>query len=246
MAKYTTELYKILNSSYSDDYLSVSDISNMLDTVRGSFFDFYYPSEFMTEDEKASFEKHFLQHYLYNEIGFETVGMFKNRLVSKLWDIMPYYNELYKTIHFDIDYFNDYRIETNSNGKARNDADNSQTGKIKNTSVTNSESKNTGDTINLQSDTPQSNIDIASNDFVSAVGKNIDNTKNNTIATTEAEQSFDEYHNKTYGMSETENKTITLGNNGNNSEKLKKYRDNILNIEMMIIKDCASLFMKIW
>ena len=36
-------------------------------------------------------------HYYTREIGFETVGLWKLKLQTKLNEIMPYYNKLYET-----------------------------------------------------------------------------------------------------------------------------------------------------
>ena len=60
-------------------------------------FDFDY--DFYTNDEtiKYNFEDKFINEYYFNEIGFETVGRFKQRLKAKLNKIMPYYSQLYQT-----------------------------------------------------------------------------------------------------------------------------------------------------
>ena len=60
-------------------------------------FDFDY--DFYTNDEtiKYNFEDKFINEYYFNEIGFETVGRFKQRLKTKLNKIMPYYSQLYQT-----------------------------------------------------------------------------------------------------------------------------------------------------
>lgn len=39
-----------------------------------------------------------LNHYKYREIGFETVGRFLDELKIAMCEIMPYYNELFKTV----------------------------------------------------------------------------------------------------------------------------------------------------
>lgn len=54
-----------------------------------------------------------LKHYLMNEIGFETVALWKFKLNQKMSEIMPYYNELYKTTLYDIDPFStmDYTVK---------------------------------------------------------------------------------------------------------------------------------------
>ena len=77
MSKYTLELRRIQQTH--------------------KIFDFDY--DFYTNDEtiKYNFEDKFINEYYFNEIGFETVGRFKQRLRAKLNKIMPYYSQLYQT-----------------------------------------------------------------------------------------------------------------------------------------------------
>ena len=49
------------------------------------------------EEEKQQFEKLFIQHYYFHEIGFETPERFKHQLKAKLDLIAPYYQQLYLT-----------------------------------------------------------------------------------------------------------------------------------------------------
>ena len=55
-------------------------------------YDFYG-----TDEEKQQFEKLFIQHYYFHEIGFETPERFKHQLKAKLDLIAPYYQQLYLT-----------------------------------------------------------------------------------------------------------------------------------------------------
>ena len=55
-------------------------------------YDFYG-----NEEEKQQFEKLFIQHYYFHEIGFETPERFKHQLKAKLDLIAPYYQQLYLT-----------------------------------------------------------------------------------------------------------------------------------------------------
>ena len=55
-------------------------------------YDFYGNGE-----EKQQFEKLFIQHYYFHEIGFETPERFKLKLQAKLNIIMPYYRQLTMT-----------------------------------------------------------------------------------------------------------------------------------------------------
>lgn len=49
------------------------------------------------ESYRATLNKKIQDHFYFREIGFETVGLFNNRLAARMNEIMPYYNELYKS-----------------------------------------------------------------------------------------------------------------------------------------------------
>lgn len=49
------------------------------------------------EGYRTTLNKKIQDHFYFREIGFETVGLFNNRLAARMNEIMPYYNELYKS-----------------------------------------------------------------------------------------------------------------------------------------------------
>lgn len=79
MAQYTKTLKEILKNN--------------------DIFDIEY--DFYSEEHKANFEKKFIDRYYFDEIGFETVGMFKHFLRTRLNEIMPYYKHLYQTTIYE-------------------------------------------------------------------------------------------------------------------------------------------------
>ena len=58
---------------------------------------FDFPYNLYDNDLKLSFEEKFFQHFMFYEFGFDSITMFKQRLMSKLNDIYPYYKQLYET-----------------------------------------------------------------------------------------------------------------------------------------------------
>lgn len=50
-----------------------------------------------SESHRAELNAKILRHYYFKEIGLETVGMWKAFLARKMYEIMPYYNELYRS-----------------------------------------------------------------------------------------------------------------------------------------------------
>ena len=60
-------------------------------------FNFNYPFYSDSKADKYEFEKLFIKHFYFREIGFETPERFKHKLEAKLNLIMPYYRQLAMT-----------------------------------------------------------------------------------------------------------------------------------------------------
>lgn len=108
MSTFTTELRYMLET-YNGNTSNgpASKVNEVIENTRTNLFDFNYPSSELTTSEKEHLEKHFMLHYYTREIGFETFGLFKMKLQSKLWDIMPKYEKLYALEHLNLDFFSD-------------------------------------------------------------------------------------------------------------------------------------------
>lgn len=223
----------------------------------------YIPSYVPTRSE---LNQKILNYYRYREIGFETVGRFLDELETALCEIMPKYNQLYFSADQDYNllYNADYtrKIITQRDGQDSSDTTSETTSKNKNVASDTS----TGETTNedkskhVQSLTPQNEIDIPASDIDNVpYADQVDWTKANTSGTT-----------STQGSSESESDYNSLGNVTaenirkeleNMQEEVKgnygqvsyqyligKYRDLILNIDQMIIRDprIQELFMMVY
>lgn len=201
MSRFTTQLRFMLETQNQMEHTgNASDIDEVIDNTREWLFNFTYPSSELTDSEKAHLEKHIMLHYYTREIGFETFGLFKAKLQSKLWDIMPLYNKLYALEHKNLDFFNDVDYSKQFDGTVEQDGTtNERNGKIEhtnsgkeNTTTTGSikdqnggqvvdtnvtsngyTDTNSGDDRTIFSDTPQSEVDIDNdNAYVTNVTKN--------------------------------------------------------------------------
>ncbi len=96
MSKYTTEVRYICETDAglkeSKGYDSVNEI---IANSRTKIFNFDYP--IFDSNYKSILETKILKHYYTREIGFETVGLWKLKLDTKMNEIMPFYNQLYKS-----------------------------------------------------------------------------------------------------------------------------------------------------
>ena len=188
---------------------------------------FDFPYNLYDNDLKPWFEEKFFQHFMFYEIGFDTIGMFKQRLMSKLNDIFPYYKQLYETeirtknIDFMLnkDLKESYVRELNSNSNSSQESNAtskglSTAGQLTPSLIANSEK------IDKFMDTAQK-----------------DESSSNATATGEST-----------GNSKEEYTLTSQGNIGitSSAELLSKWRDVLLNIDLMIFEECNDLFMQIF
>ena len=211
-------------------------------TLIDNNFDFQltnYP--IFDENYRNTLNQNILYHYYENEIGFETAPLFRLYLNQRLNEIMPKYNELYKAQKNLIDnnlLLNNVNITEQLQGSNTNNA--TTTGN----STSQSTNSGTSNNKNLFQDTPQgqiSNTDI--NNQTWATNLTLDsNTSNNTINDTSSNSG-------TANVQGTNNyiKTI-IGNNGGkfNIDILNDIKNNLMNIDLMIIDELYDLFMQIF
>lgn len=126
--------------------------------------------------KRSELNQRLLNHYKYREIAFETPGRFLDELQITMNEIMPYYNEMYKTIEimagldnpFDnVDITETYQ-ETSS-GTATNEGSTGTTTQSHNTTQS-EDSSETNATIgnnskSVHSATPQGVLNIAADDI---------------------------------------------------------------------------------
>lgn len=117
MAKYTVTLLE-LGELKLKDRVTYSTAKNVFDVLEQWLFDFDYP--IYTDAHRKEFQGKFIRHYLMYEIGQETPAMFKLFLQSRLLDIMPYYNLLYKISDLleEIDLLKDRDMHYDEDGNA--------------------------------------------------------------------------------------------------------------------------------
>lgn len=217
-AKYTVVLKTLL-----DDETTKAEIEKALST-----YPLYNPEKLYDLIPKRSeLNQKVLNHYKYREIGFETPGRFIDELGIVMNEIMPRYNELFKTVEimaelpspFDnVDVTETYSEtrtgEASSNSKTDTDTTSSNES-ISNTSA--NDSSNTTSNVNsnsksVKSDTPQSelstpaeNIDNVSYANEVSWNKNTSNDSAETRGESEAEtNTSSESSSKTTGNIESD------------------------------------------
>lgn len=96
MSKYSTQVRFICENAIGlQESLAFPSIQEILEQAAPKVFNFQYP--IFDENYRTPLEIKILRHFYLREIGAETVGVWKLFLQDKLNEIMPYYNQLYKS-----------------------------------------------------------------------------------------------------------------------------------------------------
>ena len=106
MAQYTTQLRTICESLAEETFpRGYEEIERIVSIARPLIFSFEYP--IFDEVYKELLESKIIKHFYMREIGVETYGLWKHFLSNRMNEIMPYYNQLYKSATLDFNPFYD-------------------------------------------------------------------------------------------------------------------------------------------
>lgn len=253
MSKYTTEVRFICeNSAGLSESEGADNVDSILDKCWNKVFNFDFP--IFDENYRQVLCRKILKHYYTREIAHETVGRWKLALNAKLNEIMPYYNQLYKSelLEFNPFYDVDLTRSREGSGTSNKTSNNTETNSGTSKNVSSGSGTNNTNTLNRFSDTPQNSMDtqgIADSVPLTTVTKvNEDNTTTNTSTDT-LTRGDSKTGNGTENINSTDKYIETVkGKQGteNYSSLLKKFRETFLNIDMMIIEDCSDCFFTLW
>ena len=169
MAKYTTLVRTICEQKAGlDESVGFSQV----DTVIAQAWDKIFTTkvEFWKEDYRQVLCSKILKHYYMREIAAETVGLWQLWINTRLEEIMPYYNQLYKSAELEFEPLEDVKYTRERGGQ------------------------NSNVYYNMQSDTPQGGLSGLDNgNYMSYAAKNNgtnDFTENESISGKQGSGSF--------------------------------------------------------
>ena len=184
------------------------------------------------EEYREHLNRRIVDRYWNEEIGQETVEMFVFTLNRVMREIMPYYNALYESTRIDIDPALSMSvteiIDTTDSRTASEDT--AQTS----TSLSNTSSK--ARTVN--SDTPQMMLS-GSGDYATSA----QDTSSDADATSEASTGGQV---SSMGSGEGRTERSQRGYTGSVAELIMKYRESILNVDLMVLAELEKCFMLVW
>lgn len=215
-SKYTLQLYYI----YKDDTYNLFD----------------QPYNLYNNELKPYFEEKFFQHFMFYEIAFDNINIFKQHLISTLNDIYPKFKQLYETeIRCqDIDFMLNKDLKESYVRKLNGESEgNSQ-------ATSTSDNTSSSNDLSIGNDTPQNKVDDLDKYMTSASKTNSNSTNNSTS------NANNTIKNKSNNTEEYE--LISQGNIGvtSSAELLEKWRNVIINIDLMIFKELENLFLFVY
>ena len=240
MSKYTTEVrYICEKANHLDKSMGYQDVDQIIAGAIPLIFSFDFP--IFDEAYKNVLCTKILRHYYTREIGFETVGLWKLKLETKLNEIMPLYNQFYKSelIKFNPLYDTDLQTTNVGNKESETARQDSRTGNTiaanqksgsnqtdatgnsfaasktadtKESETTNANSQNDTNThYDLYSDTPQGGLTGVDAETYLTNARKITDSKNGNGINTA--------HDKTDSTGENETNAFTQDNSKNNYDE---------------------------
>ena len=275
MAAFTTHLRTICEGlagySESPGYAGVDDV---LDKAIPLIFDFDFPVH--DNEYKGVLCRKIISHYYMREIGAETYAQWKFWLRTRLNEIMPYYNQLYKSTLLEFNPLYDVDVTTtrsgnvdgttditdNSTGKDSKVVDKTGSGQSERTTAETSNSTNENTNVNMFSDTPQGALDellfgghlTDARRITDSGTGNVSNNGSDNGTFSNSEKIADTTDRTVSKTGKTVAKTTeeylekVQGKQGGTSSAklLMEYRKTFLNIDAMVIGELSDLFFNLW
>lgn len=247
MANFTMEIRDMMNQP-------------LIDGVFTFDYDFYSDSK----QDKEMFEKLFINHFYFREIGFETTDRFKMKLQAKLNLIMPYYRQLAltewdKVRSIDQMMTSKNLTETSEHTQSIQGNNETQSNQTSDSTGSNSTTSNTSQSTTSNNNTIASNLSDGVSQSSLTDGFLTSSLKSEQSDTLQSQSSGS----SNQSMTGNTNQSITGNNNQQLSEKttfiskgdigiqtpayaITEWRKVIININQMIIDECEDLFMKLY
>ena len=267
MSKYTTELRFICESLAGlTESVGYDRVNDVIERAMPKIFSFDYP--IFDESYRSVLEKKIIKHYYTREIGLETYGLWQFKLDTKLNEVMPYFNQRYKSETLEFNPFYDFDLtrehtlgkdETgNLVGTATNTGESANTGTVSDAGTSSQTDENTATRKNKYSDTPQGALTNLENGTY-LTNAEIDDTavNNKSDVTTENTRTINTKNDVSNSSNTTTTNTIKSTEDfvekvkGKQSgitysKMLEEYRKTMLNIDMEVIDSLSDLFMNLW
>lgn len=251
MSKYTTQLRWIVEQIGSG--LPVPEGQRYATAVYKYIGLDKYP--IFEDGYRAYLNDKIIDHFFFREIGFETAAQFAFYMRRTMNEIMPYYNQLYKTQSMVDDPLNDFQRtfeeEWDSNRKDTGTVTTTTANEIGETEETGTSSQDHNR--NVYQDTPMSLLSNNGSPSVEGLDYATNVTYDDGSGSTEGSRELGRTENGTNEREDDLNRDEEgtrrreeKGRNHSQSQLLQEYRDTLINIDMEVIGELETLFMGLW
>lgn len=212
------------------------------------------------EDYREHLDAKIIDHFWYDEIGTETIEQFDRVIRTKMNEIMPYYNALYMTERVKFDPLNNMDITTvthgshavdtkgTSKGQGASSQDQTQTSDT----VSHSDGSTTAKGRSVNSEYPS--VRLAGNENYATNGSDSSSQSDEASNATTGVKGASTSKGSTSDSRDTTGResgvqdgtTHASGRQGAAVDLIQKWRDSLLNIDMMVISELETCFMMVW
>lgn len=255
-AKYTVVLHTLMTDP---------QLKEQLDLALSTYPLYKIDQDYDLIPTREQLNERILNHYKYREIGFETIGRFLDELKITMGEIMPRYNELFKTVvtmanlpsPFDnVDVVETFEEEKLNESTTDTTTGSTTTGTAQDTTTTEGDASSHNKHIN--SKTPQDKLSITAKgidsvNYADEAQWNHDTSETSGSSTSNGETfaNTEGTSNVTSGGSETTRHTYTKkGNQGVNTyaHDMNEFRTSIIDVVDQIVNDSRirELFMLVY
>lgn len=229
MATFTMTLKQAISLQTDSDHIGDQAAAIGLDT---------YP--LFNESYRDELNRKIINRYWNQEIGFETVSMFKHYMSARMFEIMPLYNQYYESQAKEIDPFKTFDITTLNTSEVTSSSEGNrvQSGET----LSEADSTTISKARAIGSEFPQMSLS-GNEDYATSGSDTIGETGSDTVG---KDSSTAESTDNTIANQEGESTTHVSGHQGSMADMLLKYRQTFMNIDIQIIDELEDLFMSIW
>ena len=227
MSLYTTQLRWVVEQELNDKGRNHDEVNWPYVYEKLGLSD--YP--IYDETHRQELNNRIIRRFYFREIGFETFAMFKWHLRRTMFEIMPYYNMMYEAVENVDDPLSDHDRTRTENWDVDTDTQGNASG------TANSAMHDR----NVFQDTPMSFLDDSSPNAVESLdyATNVRYDDRTNASTTTAS-------NASEGNEVGERTVNESGRNKSQALLLKEYKENILNVDVLVMNDLETLFMGLW
>ena len=241
MADYTIELRTICEDLAE---MPGSAYNDVIPVAAPLLFNFDFP--IFDEAYRYVLEQKIVKHFYTREIAHETVGMFILRLDVKMNEIMPYYNELYKSAKLEFDPLTDMHYTSSNKGTISTEGESSGSGG----STTDQEysTQSSGEEKSVFHDTPQGFVDTVDLEN-GGYATNVRKQNGSSNGSGNSKNTNTNNYNNTGKNTTTNDYVIEVsGKSGRNSygKLIQEFRDSLINIDKMILDELKPLFFMLY